>query len=128
LAPGGGLGGPEGDSAVLEASVGEEYAQWQFWIAEGVADFLISFFSDRAANAAGREAVLSAQFDPNQVVKNIQGMDRDGNIDRGWQMSDGSAFFDTDGNNVPDLRMWTDRAGNVWADEGNGRHLVRGAS
>ncbi|HTG37855.1 hypothetical protein [Sphingomonas sp.] len=116
---GGDSGGPGGIGG------GEEYAQWQFW--GGVAmDFIVSFLSNKASSATERETTISSQFNPSEVVANMQGLDANGNIDRGWRMQDGSAFFDTNGNGKPDLRMWNDDAGNVWADEGAGRTLVRG--
>jgi len=138
---GGGLGGPFNFRYLSGAGAGTtgpeawvggsgepvKTAQWQAPAAVGiVGDAIKDILVDKAIKSSEKEQKIADQFDPNEVVRNLQGMDRNGQIDPGWQMRDGSRFYDTDGNGKPDMRMWTDKPGNVWIDTGDGRTLVRG--
>lgn len=94
----------------------------------GVVGAIVGFLLDRiggvvdnAANdalndKADRERALSDKFSPDQVLKDVW----DPTGDKGWQMKNGSIFWDTDRNGTPDLWMQTDPTGNVWVNEGNG--------
>lgn len=79
-------------------------------------------------NAQQSESNIAKTFNPTDVTTNITGWDVNGNIIHGWQTKDGSTWWDNNRNNVPDQRMWTDPAGNVWSDWGSGPQLVKGAS
>lgn len=115
----GGVGGGGGS--------GTEYAQWQQWAGQAAMAFITGYLANKASTASERETKIADSFDPAQITANMQGMDANGDIDHGYRMRDGSAFFDTDHNGIVDTHMWTDPVGNVWSDEGAGKTLVRGA-
>lgn len=93
-----------------------------------VTGMLGSLGANAITNAQQAESNLAKSFDPNDVVRNVTGLDADGNTTHGWQTKDGSTWWDNDRNNIPDQRLWRDPAGNVWSDWGNGPQLVRGSS
>lgn len=87
-----------------------------------------SVIGNSITNAQQAETNLAKTFDPSTVTSNITGWDSSGNIVHGWLTKDGSTWWDNNGNNTPDQRMWKDSAGNVWSDWGNGPQLVAASS
>lgn len=96
---------------------------------------ILDLFAGAIGGAAGNELFdatsaekqVAATFDPNQIAREVSGLDSNGNQIKGWQMMDNSYFWDTNGNNIVDQHMWTDRVGNVWLNSGNGPQMIKSA-
>jgi hypothetical protein len=62
------------------------------------------------------------------MVGQIQGWNGEGKLITGYQMRDGSSFWDTNNNGKMDLHLMTAPDGSVWQNDGDGWRQVSGAA
>jgi len=112
----------------LSAASGGYNAQWNWFIP--TIDTLVGIIKDvlmqKAQNAQAREAVVGNMFKPDQIDKDALKLtvkDSAGTRN-GTRMLDGSVYWDTNGNEVPDFITMEGLDGIVYGNDGGGWYPI----
>lgn len=112
----------------LSPEPGGYNAQWNWFVP--TLDILVDIIKDvlmqKAQNAEAREGLVGNMFDPGQIDKDALKLtvkDSAGTRN-GIRMLDGSVFWDTNGNDIPDFITKEGQDGIVYGNDGGGWYPI----